>query len=474
MALASQSISTGDRRRITYSQRRLLSPRLIGTVAVAGAVVLGSWWLLSGGNDDGADPTSGSLAGVTPADSELEPLPGGGTSEGSSGPSAPRTEPSRAAAPERPSLRALVAEDRASGTVGNGVGSTIEMGSRSGAQAPTTPPATTPPASTPAGAQPPTSPAANPAANPATNPATSPANVPPAPQGTPQPGHQPTQPPAQPTTITPPAAPPGGSGGVPTGVANTDLAKAFQLQSTDPVSARVLVTRALDGGTLSPSDRERAYELVNGLGKALFLNTNINPNDPMMRVHAIQPGESLAKIVRNQGLACETLLLKRINGIKDERRLQIGQKLRVPKGAFHAEVVKAEYRFNLYLDAGEGSTERVMVASLRCGLGESGGTPTGLFRVRPKSKLIDPEWTHPKTGEHYMSNDPKNPIGEHWIGIMGVEPGNKDLLGYGIHGTVDPDSIGKDRSLGCVRMLADDIAFVYECLVDPQSTIRIR
>lgn len=238
--------------------------------------------------------------------------------------------------------------------------------------------------------------------------------------------------------------------------------------------ARALVTRALDAGNLSASDRLRGYELVNALGKSLFLNTNVNPNDPVMKVHTIQPGESLAKVVRNEGLACETLLLKRINGIKDERRIQIGQRVRVPKGAFHAEVIKSEFRFNLYLDAGEGSTERVMVASLPCGLGESNGTPTGLFKVRPKSKLIDPEWTHPKTGEHFASNDPRNPIGEYWIGIMGLEDKNKDLAGYGIHGTVDPESIGHERSLGCIRMLADDIAYVYECLVDPQSTIRIK
>jgi lipoprotein-anchoring transpeptidase ErfK/SrfK len=475
MALASQSIPTNDRRRVTFSKRRVITPPLIAAIVVAGGIVLAGWWLLSGG-DDGAD---GGVAdeglvinpgapertppAANPAANPIVTPPANRTSGTApriaSDPTIP-SNPSTAghgAVPERPSLRALVAEDRAAGEVGREVGRpAIEMGATQPGTVGQNPPASTPPASaTPSGSAP-----------------GAPLTAPPA--TTPPPAAPPPQPPKTAPQTTAPAV--ANDRPITGPVSHADLARAMQLQSSDPVAARALVTRVLDEdrGGLSRADRDRGYELVNALGRSLLLNTNINPNDPFIRVHSVQPGESLAKIVRSQGLACETLLLKRINGIRDERRIQIGQKLRIPKGAFHAEVIKAEYRLNLYLDAGAGSSERVMVASLRCGLGESGGTPTGLFRVRPKSKLIDPEWTHPKTGEYFASHDPKNPIGEHWIGIVGVEESNKDLLGYGIHGTVEPDSIGQDRSLGCVRMLADDVAFVYECLVEPHSTIRIR
>ncbi len=466
MALASQSIPSNDRRRITFSQRRLLTPKVVGTLSVAGAVILGSWWLLRpDGGADSAQTTGEGLAGLN-GGAEATDLGGGNPLPPASKLGLPPVTPPAGGNEDRrastdtpggkPSLRSLVADDRAAGESSNGAGA-IEMGTktrsadpRAGMTSRQSPPAGTPPAAPPPSSAPSVPPTANPPANQ------------PAPQTTP-PATPPTAPAATPNS--PPAS---------TGISSADLAKAYQLQTADPIAARSLVTRALDGGSLSASDRDRGYELVNALGKSLFLSTNVNPNDPVMKVHTIAAGESLAKVVRNEGLACETSLLKRINGIKDERRIQIGQKLRVPKGAFHAEVIKSEFRFNLYLDAGEGSTERVMVASLRCGLGESNGTPTGLFKVRPRSKLIDPEWTHPKTGEHFSSNDPKNPIGEHWIGIMGVEEKNKDLMGYGIHGTVDPESIGHERSLGCIRMLADDIAFVYECLTEPQSTIRIK
>ena len=54
------------------------------------------------------------------------------------------------------------------------------------------------------------------------------------------------------------------------------------------------------------------------------------------------------------------------------------------------------------------------------------------------------------------ADDPANPLGERWIDI-----GDS----YGIHGTHEPDSIGQDKSRGCVRMLNEDVAEVYDFLI---------
>jgi len=55
--------------------------------------------------------------------------------------------------------------------------------------------------------------------------------------------------------------------------------------------------------------------------------------------------------------------------------------------------------------------------------------------------------------------DPNNPLGSRWIGFG--EGGN----GLGIHGTNEPDSIGKRVSLGCIRMLNADAELLYDCLI---------
>lgn len=443
------------------SSRRLLPPRAIGAIVATAAVVLTAWWLLH----DGGTPSgqgAGGNANVTP--------------------SADRAAP---AAPP------VVAESRL-GVGARGSGTTEQPVQRqSGQQGVQNPPVLTmggerAGGTTPADgklargnerpARPPESAAIDPPTSPPSKPTATPPTVTPpkAPSG----DEKPTAPPSGEQPAAPPSAPAGpGAKDGPTAppavgvTTNADFARALQIQATDPVQARLLVTRALDSGTLSRGERDRAYALVVALAKTLFLNPNVNPNDPTMAVYTVESGDSLQKIVRTQKLECDYRLLKRLNAMADEHKLRVGQRLRVPKDTFNAEVIKSEYRLNLYL--GEGS-DRVMVATFPVGLGESNGTPIGLFKVRPNSKLVDPEWTHPRTGQHFAANDPQNPIGEHWIGLIGVEDRNKEFLGYGIHGTIEPDSIGHDRSLGCVRLLADDIAIVFECLTEPNSTILIK
>ena len=47
------------------------------------------------------------------------------------------------------------------------------------------------------------------------------------------------------------------------------------------------------------------------------------------------------------------------------------------------------------------------------------------------------------------------------------------LEGYGIHGTIDPGSIGKSMSMGCVRLGDADVALVYELLGEGSSVVHI-
>jgi lipoprotein-anchoring transpeptidase ErfK/SrfK len=114
-----------------------------------------------------------------------------------------------------------------------------------------------------------------------------------------------------------------------------------------------------------------------------------------------------------------------------------------------------------------------MVLSMPCGLGENDSTPAGTFRVRKNSKLVNPEWRNPRTGERFAANDPKNPIGERWIGLEGTTPEMAKFTGYGIHGTVDPTSIGRQLSMGCVRLGEREVEVAYE-LIGNDSTVTVR
>ena len=252
--------------------------------------------------------------------------------------------------------------------------------------------------------------------------------------------------------------------------ANSALQAALAQVDTDPVAARESLTRLLEGSATTTADRLQAYDAINKVNAMLTFSERVLANDPYAKQYTVKEGDSLSNIRKSLNLDCEWRFLQRINHLPTERSIRIGQVLKTPTGAFHGEVHKSEFRLNIFEGDGPG---RVMVASYPISLGEFNSTPTGAFAIRPRSKLIDPEWRNPRTGQHFQSNDPANPIGERWIGLKGIEPHNKDFEGYGFHGTTDIASIGKQASMGCVRMLPQDVEVVYELLTEPNSVVTI-
>ena len=256
----------------------------------------------------------------------------------------------------------------------------------------------------------------------------------------------------------------------PAAAPTVDLPTALGMVGTDSIAARLQLTRLIDSGTLSPEAKRQAIDAITTVNASLFFSSTVNPADALMTTYTIKSGDALSKIARKAGMAADWRMIMRLNGIKDPNRIRAGQVLKVPTCTFHAVVSKSEYR--LYLYAGEGS-DRVLVATYPVGLGEHNSTPTGAFMLKPGSKLVNPEWRNPRTGEFFKADDPKNPIGERWIGLQGVDAGNSKAMSYGIHGTTDPASIGKQASMGCVRLKDADVEVIYEALTEPNSTIVI-
>ncbi len=232
------------------------------------------------------------------------------------------------------------------------------------------------------------------------------------------------------------------------------------------VAARQTLSMALEQLDPYGRDAELARKKLTEINETLVFSEKVAPNDPFAKAHKIQPGEMLSAIAKPLGI--DWKFIARINGIKDPSKIQAGQTVKVITGKFHAVVRKAAYELDLYL--GDGS-DRVYVRSFKVGLGELDSTPLGRFAVA--SRVPNPDWKNPRTGEYFDRNDPKNPIGEFWVGLKGIEEKTRGMTGYGVHGTVDLDSIGKQASMGCVRMLPDDIALVYELLVTDLNTVEI-
>jgi lipoprotein-anchoring transpeptidase ErfK/SrfK len=146
--------------------------------------------------------------------------------------------------------------------------------------------------------------------------------------------------------------------------------------------------------------------------------------------------------------------IMRMNGLKNDTII-VGQRLKVVQGPFWAVVDKSSYRLTVYLGD-------ELFREYRIGLGKNNSTPTGSFTVL--AKLTQP--TYWVEGAHYDFGDPNNPLGTRWITF-------KDE-GYGIHGTWEPESIGKQMSHGCVRMRNEDVEELYDLLVKHDSRIVIK
>lgn len=242
------------------------------------------------------------------------------------------------------------------------------------------------------------------------------------------------------------------------------------LAANRPIEARRMLTQALESEGMDAVNANRIRESLTQLNERLVFSPEVVQGDPFSVAYVVRSGDALARIATGQGLHVDWRFIQRINRIQRPESIRVGQTLKLVRGPFHAVVHKREFRMDIYL--GEGA-ERVYVRSFPVGLGEFDSTPVGLFRVRPNSKLINPAWTNPRTGQSYHADDPQNPIGERWIGLEGVSESVRDLGGYGIHGTIEPQSIGTQASMGCVRMLAADVELVYEMLVEEKSSVRI-
>lgn len=241
------------------------------------------------------------------------------------------------------------------------------------------------------------------------------------------------------------------------------------LARNKPVEARKMLTDALLHEKLSPADADRIRQTLTTLNQKLVFGPDVVPGDTLARTYTVESGDVLVKLPRKLGLKTDYRFISRVNNLPSDS-LRVGQRLKIVSGPFHAVIIKNEFRMDVF--AGDWD-QRVFVCSFPVGLGEYGATPEGVFAVRPNSKLIDPEWVNPRTGEKFEAGDPKNPIGDRWIGLIGASENIRDLTGYGIHGTIDPESIGQQKSMGCVRMKADDVAIMYELLLENVSRIEI-
>jgi len=216
----------------------------------------------------------------------------------------------------------------------------------------------------------------------------------------------------------------------------------------DAAEQRKYLSTALEAGVVYGEE----YEQVG----AQLRELNRRPAESLQAQIASEPytvaaGDSLWKLCNHTipekfHASPEVGLIKLVNGL-GEGALSKGQVLRIPTHALTLRVDCGQHGLVAWLDD-------VAVAAYRVGLGRDDRTPRRSFTVEVKQE--NPAWFF--NGKTVPFGDPANILGTRWMGF----DKQAGATGFGIHGTTLPDSIGKNESMGCVRMRNGEVEELFE------------
>ena len=160
---------------------------------------------------------------------------------------------------------------------------------------------------------------------------------------------------------------------------------------------------------------------------------------PKSIVYEIKPGDTITKIAREFKTTGD--LIMKSNNLTNDRILP-GRRIKIWTAPFSILVDKSQDTLIL-------KTDEEIIKTYIVSTGKNNSTPLGTFKIT--NKLINPTWF--KAGAVVAAGSPENILGTRWLGF--------NLPGYGIHGTTDPKSLGKQVTEGCVRMLNSDVEELY-------------
>jgi lipoprotein-anchoring transpeptidase ErfK/SrfK len=144
--------------------------------------------------------------------------------------------------------------------------------------------------------------------------------------------------------------------------------------------------------------------------------------------------------------------------IQPQFRRQI---VRDPTGEKPGTIVVDPAQRYLYLVMDDGRARRYGIGVGRQGFGWSGNAVVGMKRTWPKWYPPPEMQARDERAREFangMEGGPNNPLGARALYLF---QGGRDTL-YRIHGTNEPQSIGRAVSSGCIRMLNADVIDLYD------------
>lgn len=204
-----------------------------------------------------------------------------------------------------------------------------------------------------------------------------------------------------------------------------------------------------------PSTTEASKRIESRLGE-IDVELVTTPHAMPEKVdYAIAAGDQIRAIARKFGTTRD--LICKSNNVRNPDKIQVGDRLRVLSNASFAIHVSKTTN-ELLLTMNGKFFKRYVVST-----GKYGRTPVGTFKITVKE--VEPIWYI--DGRQIPYGDKENILGTRWMAIEATGD-TMPASGYGIHGTWEPESLGKQASAGCVRMRNEDVEELF--LIVPEGT----
>ncbi len=217
----------------------------------------------------------------------------------------------------------------------------------------------------------------------------------------------------------------------------------------DPVGARDLYAEAVKSAAWNSDEWNEALDALGKANVELIFAPQATPDS---KVYTVESGDSLTSI----GIKLNTTqgLLTRANSLDADATLQVGQTLKWTPKDFRIVIERSTRR--LFLMDSNGMFKRYST-----GLGMP-GHETALGKYKIGNKIKDPTWYKPGA-DPIPPGDPKNELGTRWMPFVPVQEGLPSDLG--IHGAIDPATVGQYSSHGCARLRMDEVEELYDLVV---------
>ena len=224
------------------------------------------------------------------------------------------------------------------------------------------------------------------------------------------------------------------------------LAQARGMEARGELLQAKSVYQKLAGDFSNSSDMANWQKKIEDLNIRLLFSPTITPNSI---IYEVKPGDTLNKIAKQFNTTVE--LIKKSSNLNSDI-IAPGRKLKVWTEPFSILVDKSQNTLILK------TKDEEIVKTYTVATGVNNSTPVGTFKI--VEKIPNPPWFKSGAAKPIPPGSPDNILGTRWLGLS--------IPSYGIHGTTDPQSLGKQVTQGCVRMANLEVEELY--IIVPKGT----